>query len=231
MATYVMSDLHGAFDSFKMMLNVIDFKTEDTLYILGDVVDRGQYGVELLRYTMEQPNIIMMLGNHEYMCMQYFKKDATEKTKRQWNRNGNYPTLYGFDKLSEEEKEETLKYIETLPTELKVEVAGKKYTLVHGFLGEDDYHRVWNRPKPGDTSGLPEGEMVIIGHTPVCEYLCPGSDEEIYVYSHELTGKDDHFRIFHDKFFIDIDCCIGYDMSAARLACLRLDDMAEFYVK
>ena len=34
MAKYVMSDLHGCYDKFKEMLNLIDFKNEDELYII-----------------------------------------------------------------------------------------------------------------------------------------------------------------------------------------------------
>lgn len=229
MATYVMSDLHGEFDTLMGMLEDINFTKEDTLYILGDVVDRGPDGVKILRFVMDVPNIKMLLGNHEYMCVQYFKEDATEKTKRQWNRNGSYPTLYGFDALTETEKRETLKYMEELPSELRINVNGCDYILVHGFLGEDTYHRVWNRPKLNEITG--EEAKIIVGHTPVCEYVCPGDDESIYVYSHELTLKNDHFKILHAEGFTDIDCCIGYGLSAARMACLRLDDGMEFYRK
>lgn len=229
MATYVMSDLHGEYDTLMRMLEYINFSEEDTLYILGDVVDRGHDGVKILRFVMKTPNIKMLIGNHEYMCLQYFKGDATERVKRQWNRNGNYPTLYGFDELTDTEKEETLKFIEELPSEVRLEVNGEKYILVHGFLGEDLYHRVWNRPQIGEVSG--EEATVIIGHTPVCEFVCPGDDESIYVYSHELTQKNDHFKILHTEGFVDIDCCIGYGLSAARMACLRLDDGKEFYRK
>ena len=37
---YVMSDLHGCFDKYKEMLSLIDFAPRDTLYVLGDVIDR-----------------------------------------------------------------------------------------------------------------------------------------------------------------------------------------------
>ena len=38
---YVMSDLHGCFDKYLLMLEKIKLSEKDTLYILGDVVDRG----------------------------------------------------------------------------------------------------------------------------------------------------------------------------------------------
>ena len=40
--TYVMSDIHGMADLFKRMLEQIGFSDEDTLYILGDMIDRGR---------------------------------------------------------------------------------------------------------------------------------------------------------------------------------------------
>ena len=37
---YIMSDLHGRYFEFLDMLKEINFKDEDILYILGDVIDR-----------------------------------------------------------------------------------------------------------------------------------------------------------------------------------------------
>ena len=41
MATYVISDIHGMYNKFTELLNKIKLKDTDTLYILGDVLDRG----------------------------------------------------------------------------------------------------------------------------------------------------------------------------------------------
>ena len=38
---YAVSDLHGCYDKYRNMLEKIHFSETDTLYILGDVVDRG----------------------------------------------------------------------------------------------------------------------------------------------------------------------------------------------
>lgn len=228
MATYVMSDVHGFYQTFLNALKRIDFSDEDELYVIGDVIDRGFDGVKLLAYTMNRPNVHLLMGNHEYMCMDYFSEKPDETVVRRWNRNRNFYTLKGFDALSPEEKKQILEYIKNLPVETDLAVNGKRYYLVHGFTGEDDYHRVWNRPKT-DTPAPFEDKTLIIGHTPVCEFECPGTDEDMYVYSRELTKKGDHFRIFHGNGFINVDCCVGYAFSAARLAVLRLDDLAEFY--
>lgn len=231
MATYVMSDLHGAYNPLLNMLEEINFCDEDTLYILGDVVDRGPDGIKIIQYIMGKENIKMILGNHEHMFIQYFEPDSTELIKRRWNRNGNITTLKGLDAISEEERKEVLDFLKALPDEQKVTINGITYILVHGFLGEDTFQKVWNRPKIDEKADIKENERIIIGHTPVCEYVCPGTDESMYVYSHNLTEKGEHFNILHAAGFTNVDCCIGYGFSAARLACLRLEDGAEFYVK
>ncbi len=41
MATYVISDIHGEYELFIKLLEKIRFTSADTLYVLGDVIDRG----------------------------------------------------------------------------------------------------------------------------------------------------------------------------------------------
>ena len=91
MSHYVVSDVHGEDDRWKAMLEKIHFSAQDTLYILGDVVDRGPHGVEILQEIMRTPNMKMLLGNHEFMCLRYFAPDATEKDIQHWNRKKKHP--------------------------------------------------------------------------------------------------------------------------------------------
>lgn len=63
MATYVISDIHGEYDKFITQLEKIDLKDSDTLYILGDVVDRGPNPVKTLLKLMEMPNVVLFHKN------------------------------------------------------------------------------------------------------------------------------------------------------------------------
>jgi len=82
MSTYVVSDLHGESHLFRDVLRQIHFSNEDHLYILGDVIDRGPDGIALLQEIMVTPNMTLLLGNHEYMMLQYFSPEATETDTR-----------------------------------------------------------------------------------------------------------------------------------------------------
>lgn len=58
---YVMSDIHGCYNEFIKMMDLIQLKDNDTLYILGDVIDRGNGSLQILDYIMNHQNIKMIL--------------------------------------------------------------------------------------------------------------------------------------------------------------------------
>ena len=46
---YVISDIHGCYKEFKTLLKNIGFSSADTLFVLGDMVDRGPDPIGVLR--------------------------------------------------------------------------------------------------------------------------------------------------------------------------------------
>ncbi len=227
MASYVISDIHGEADRFDKMLETVGFSESDTLYILGDVVDRGPAGVELLERIRRTPNMVMLLGNHEYMCLQCFDPNATEQDHRRWARNGNAPTLAGLAALSDGQREDLLRYLKALPAFLEVRVGERDFYLVHGFPGENVHDRVWGRPTLDTPNPIP-GRRLIIGHTPVLSLLVEEALEDAYVL--RMASRGERLTILHTPGYIDIDCGCGHALPVKALACLRLDDGAEFYV-
>lgn len=227
MAHYVMSDIHGEADRFHEMLEKIHFTADDTLYILGDVIDRGPDGILLLREIMAAPNMVMLLGNHEYMMLDYLNPDPDPIAIRRWNKNGNRPTLDAYLRLKAREQQEILDYLKSLPTHLEVEINGKRFYLVHGFPGENVHDEVWYRPEMDTPNPIP-GCQLIIGHTPVLSLIKP--EEERVKYAVELESRGEHLRICHAAGFIDIDCGCGHAYPIKALACIRMDDMVEYYI-
>ena len=52
---YVLSDIHGNRRRFDSILKQIRLQPEDTLYVLGDVIDRHPEGIPILRQIMAMP--------------------------------------------------------------------------------------------------------------------------------------------------------------------------------
>lgn len=229
MSVYCMSDIHGQIDAFHQMLSKIGFTADDTLYIIGDVVDRGPCGVEILQEIMKMPNVVMVLGNHERMMLEYLSPDATEKQINRWNRNRNLPTLRKFKMLPRQEQDDVLSFVGKLPNSMELTVGNTRFFLVHGWPGDNTHDAVWGRPDGIDFPNPLPDRQLIVGHTPV-SYLLSGTDEKEEAYLRNLEKAGEHVRILHAPGFIDIDCGCGYPYHSCALSCLRLDDMEEFYI-
>ena len=83
---YAMSDIHRQYEQFLTLLEQIGIRKEDTLYILGDVVDRGPEPMKILKYMMAHSNIIPIIGNHEVMALSSLKLMLNEITEDFLNR-------------------------------------------------------------------------------------------------------------------------------------------------
>ena len=65
---YAVSDLHGCYDRYRQLLDKLDLEEQDTLYVLGDALDRGPEGFQILSDMASRPQVVGLLGNHEAMA-------------------------------------------------------------------------------------------------------------------------------------------------------------------
>lgn len=234
---YVTSDLHGyPLQAFRRLLEMAGFGDEDELYVLGDVIDRhGDGGIETLRWMMEQPNLTLLLGNHEGMLLSCgFLFDAIEEETLEhityeqmnalahWMRNGAEPTLASLRALHAQEPDrlyDLLDYLRDAPLYAAVTAGEKDYILTHAGLGHfapekklsayaaDDL--LWHRPEPGERYF--EDITVVFGHTPT-----------------QFVQGGEEGRMLRTGTWIDIDT--GAAGGGAPMV-LRLDDLKPFYAE
>lgn len=67
MATYAIGDLQGCFTPFMALLRQIEFNPgRDTLWLTGDLVNRGPESLQALRWVFEHQDCVQtVLGNHD----------------------------------------------------------------------------------------------------------------------------------------------------------------------
>ena len=73
MARYAIGDIHGGAKTFRALLDKMNLSPEDTLYLLGDYVDRGQESKGVLDIILDLHNagfnIRPLRGNHDDMFL------------------------------------------------------------------------------------------------------------------------------------------------------------------
>ena len=103
------------------MLDAISFSEDDVLYVLGDIVDRGDHPIKILQDMCLRPNVFPIMGNHEQMAFTMLRKLCVEITEKnysnhlktddfhllsEWFINGGQTTLEEFRRLSPEQRED-----------------------------------------------------------------------------------------------------------------------------
>lgn len=219
---YAISDIHGRYDKYAAMLEKINFRDNDTLYILGDVIDRGNDGIKILLDILRRPNAVMLMGNHEAMMLdtllgfEQINEESIDKMVL-WVLNGGEPTLTAFLELGKKDRIDILDSLEKMPYYAEISVGGNDFILLHGGLEDFSPDRplcgysrdeiVW--AEPDFERGYFADKFLIVGHTP----------------TPTICGEP---KIFRNNKLIDIDC--GCAFEGGRLGCLCLDDFEEFYV-
>ena len=235
--TYAVSDIHGCYDKYQQLLRTINFGPEDTLYVLGDVIDRGPDGFRIILDMAGRSNVVGLLGNHEAMAIDALpgivraaeRRDGNLTGKEAeaadlWFCNGGELSLAGFFGLDKGQARTVWKYLQKMPLYREVKVGKRQFVLVHGGLGGFSAKRplnnyepdeiLWFRPE--EDTAYYQDKYVIFGHTPV-QILDAGK-----------AKPDVPARIYRKGKLIDIDC--GCTFSRGQLGCLCLDTMKEVYV-
>ena len=231
----MISDIHGNYNAYMDMLKKIQFDDDDILYILGDILDRGPNPIQIILDVMKRPNVEVLAGNHCVMaleCLSFLLKEITQESLvdldsemfgklLNWRQNGASTTLKEFLQCDKTTQRDILAFISELDVYDEIEVAGKTYILVHAGLGNFSLEKqlweyelnelVWDRP---DYEKMYfSDKYVISGHTPKFAIESNSKPGYIYQANHHIV----------------IDC--GSSFPGGRLACLRLEDMKEFYVE
>lgn len=229
---YAMSDIHGEYGKYARMLERIGFSEEDTLYVLGDVVDRGLEPVKILQDMAARENVYLLKGNHEAMAVYVLKKLNVEITAENvetqldtdvmmaimdWQANGGAVTMKAFRALPPEERADLIDYMDEAPAYEIADAGERTFVLVHSGLGNyrpgrklRDYsfeELACMRVDYGQRYFEDDSIHVIGGHTP----------------TQAVTGKAEVYRN-GNNWLIDCGAAFG-----GRLACICLDTLEIFY--
>lgn len=226
MATYFISDIHGEYNLFIKLLKKINFNDNDTLYICGDIIDKGSDSIKLIKFISNQKNMFAIMGNHEYTFAQYVRsimniygKNNQEDIMKKIE--GYFP--YSTEKLTQQD----ILYILDLPYYIETD----EFICVHAGLEiadnkivpmnkQDHNYMVYDRRFKNSTFE-PINKTILFGHTP-CFY---NQSDGKFIKTLKDNCNNSNFQSYAK---IRLDTGVSY---IKMLGVLRKENMEEIYVK
>lgn len=165
--TIAIGDIHGCDAALAALVGLLEPAADDTLVVLGDVVDRGpgsRQAIEQLLELQDRCRLVLIMGNHDEMMIEALRRG---NAIRAWLQFGGQKAVESYGGDPADIPGEHLEFLETgrnyweTPTEI----------FVHGSLKpgvpleqQDPEWMRWTH-LTGAEQPHPSGRRVICGHT------------------------------------------------------------------
>ena len=175
MSTWAITDIHGCAYTFESLLRTVDFTHDDTLFLLGDYMDRGPRSKDvldtILRLRGDGYTVHCLLGNHDWVMLHALEEPNTQEARNWKSRFGGRETLRSFGTTSEQGID--ARYIDFLRS-MDYYWEYKNLILVHAGLNlerenplTDQEAMLWIRYGDRKVSrGWLADRIIVHGHTP-----------------------------------------------------------------
>lgn len=230
---YVMSGTYANEEKYKEMLEKLSLNDEeDSLFVLGNVIGFGKGSAEILCDMMYRPNVFPILGLQEYYAKQIFPQilsvqsvdeclgaisDETKELFGKWIKQGGFPAVESFLRLSGEERESVIDYLLEFAAYDELEAGGRQFVLagsgIRNFEEEKDleaYDEADFVLQPADYSKVYFPDKFLVTASVSTENI-PG-------------GKPG--KVFSAKRHLALNCGIK---NGGRLSAVCLDTMKVYY--
>lgn len=228
---YIMSDIHGDYKRFVKMLKIIQFTKQDTLYILGDVIDRGNENLKMLDYCMGHKNIILIKGNHEYFMQKAIEDPSFREQWWEWDGG---ETINELDKTPRTKMMEYYRYLKSLPLYQELEYDGEHFFLTHsGYDAQMEHAEENGIIQCRETMDQLSDELRYLMSYDIHTIPAAVRFDQRLIVGHFPTmflDKKNPGKIYRYTKYIDIDCGNCNRESGGRLGCLAPEIMKVWYL-
>jgi len=135
-----LGDIHGHYNMLRELIKKIEPEKEDKFVFLGDYIDRGKHGNEVIEFLLdfkEEYNCTFLRGNHEDMLLDFLGLDKKAKYGEAYLFNGGKNTMISYAGGIVNKR----KFKKTIPQnhldffmDTRVYYVHGKYLFVHGGI-------------------------------------------------------------------------------------------------
>lgn len=127
MTTFAIGDIHGRYVALVEVLLLSGFDySNDTLIVLGDVVDGGRDTYKVIEELLTIENCILVIGNHDIWALQWMR---TGFELPAWVHQGGYATMQSYNFLWDSVP---VSHVDFLKSGVPYHIDGKGRVYIHG---------------------------------------------------------------------------------------------------
>lgn len=157
MKVALIGDMHANLPALEAVLEHVRQHGAEAIWNIGDFVGYGPFPEEVVNLLRSQP-VVSIVGNYDTAVVKFGKgakkkKHPAKAFAHQW----------AYEHLSKE----SLRYLESLPEQIRLEVEDRRVLLTHGSPQSPDEHLTPDTPQErlGDLAEMAQADIVICGHS------------------------------------------------------------------
>lgn len=205
---FVVGDIHGKYDLLIRALKENDIRSDDLVFFLGDLINKGNQSREVLDFVLDRDNTVCLYGNHEssflLMVRELIKRDLHKYSEEEncsvLNNYINDMSAFWLQGMS---FQEIFNYAEKIKSSFyfaaELIVGSEKIGLVHASVPNYDWkdlmtfqeRSIWSFDNYNDDNivDIKNIDMVIHGHVPVKDVTKKAN--AVYIDTASYRGSDE----------------------------------------
>ena len=149
MAVYVTSDAHGHVRALDAALSAASPATDDEIYFLGDMVDRGPDPLGVIGLVRSLPGVRVLMGNHERLMLDALACSGAPRNSAfdlsefdreaffgwtDWTNNGGATTMAQLETLASEDYADVIGWVASLSLHAATRAGGRTFAFAHAGI-------------------------------------------------------------------------------------------------
>jgi len=152
------SDIHSNVEAFLTILNFLEKKKVDQIYVAGDILGYYYNAVEVVDVCMNRENIFCIRGNHDRDFLTAMSNETVMES---------FTKKYGssFKKAQDELSVPQINWIRDLPSKLNIDLNDLSVTVAHGSIENEDKYIYPDSSPDILMSQVLHSDITVLGHT------------------------------------------------------------------
>lgn len=156
----LIGDVHGNLPALEAVLADSQARGCETVWNIGDFVGYGAFPDQCVRLLAERADV-SIIGNYDQKTLQFPEKAKT------WRKSKRREKWQAFRFACERLSKPSRKFLEALPEQVRLEVAGRRVLLCHGSPADPGEHLWPDTPEARlrELADLADADVVVCGHS------------------------------------------------------------------